>query len=47
MVQKTRIKSELMAVLTPDQKDRMAKFEARRAARFQKHLQQGQAVPNQ
>lgn len=47
MVQKTRIKSELMAVLTTDQKDKMAKFEARRAARFQKHLQQGQAAPNQ
>ena len=41
-VQKARIKSDLMQVLTPDQKDKMAKFEARRQARFQKHLQQGQ-----
>ena len=47
MVQKARIKSELMAVLTPDQKDKMAKFEARRAARFQKHFQQNQAPQNQ
>jgi periplasmic protein CpxP/Spy len=46
MVQKTRIKSELMAVLTPDQKDKMAKLEARRTARLQKHLQQGQVAPN-
>jgi protein CpxP len=45
MVQKARIKSELIALLTPDQKDKMAKFEARRQARFQKHLQQGQAPP--
>ena len=42
MVQKARIKSELVALLTPDQKDKMAKFEARRQARFQKHFQQGQ-----
>jgi Spy/CpxP family protein refolding chaperone len=47
MVQKARIKSELMAVLTPEQKDKMAKFEARRQARFQKHFQQNQAPQNQ
>jgi len=45
MVQKARIKSELVALLTPDQKDKLAKFEARRAARFQKHMQNGQGVP--
>ena len=44
MVQKARIKSELVALLTPDQKAKLAKFEARRAARFQKHMQNGQAV---
>jgi Spy/CpxP family protein refolding chaperone len=47
MVQKVRIKSELMALLTPDQKDKMAKLEARREARMQKHLEQGQAPPSQ
>jgi Spy/CpxP family protein refolding chaperone len=47
MVQKARIKSELMTVLTPDQKDKMAKFQARRLARFQKHFQQGQAAPSE
>jgi periplasmic protein CpxP/Spy len=47
MVQKARIKSELMAVLTPDQKDKMAKLEARRQARFQKHLQQEPAAPTE
>jgi Spy/CpxP family protein refolding chaperone len=46
-VQKARIKSELMEVLTQDQKDKMAKFEAKRQARFQKHAQQGQAAPNE
>jgi len=44
MVQKARIKSELVALLTPDQKAKLAKFEARRAARFQKHMQNGQGV---
>lgn len=52
MVQKARIKSELVALLTPDQKAKLAKFEARRAARFQQHLQNGQgatapAAPNE
>jgi hypothetical protein len=31
-----------MQVLTPDQKDKMAKFEARRQARFQERFQKGQ-----
>jgi Spy/CpxP family protein refolding chaperone len=44
MVQKARIKSELVALLTPDQKAKLAKFEARRAARFQQHMQNGQAT---
>jgi len=47
LVQKARIKSELMAVLTPEQKDKMAKLEARRTARIQKHLQQGPSAPNE
>ncbi len=44
IVQKARIKSELVALLTPEQKDKLAKFEARRAARFQKHMQNGRAT---
>ena len=47
LVQKVRIKSELMAILTPEQKDKMAKLEARRTARIQKHLQQGPSAPNE
>jgi Spy/CpxP family protein refolding chaperone len=39
IVQKARIKSELVALLTPEQKNKLAKFEARRQARFQKHFQ--------
>jgi len=46
IVQKQRIKSELMTVLTQDQKDRLAKFQARRAARLQQHMQGGQAAPS-
>src|SRR5262249_52480980 len=44
-VRKARIKPEMMQVLTPDKKDKMAKFEARRQTRFQKlfHKGQGQA----
>jgi len=44
IVQKARIKSELVALLTSDQKDKLAKFEARRAARFHKHMQNGQVT---
>lgn len=43
MVQKARIKSEMMQVLTADQKAKMAKFTARREQRFQKHLQPTQS----
>ena len=45
LVQKARIKSELVALLTPDQKAKLAKFQARRAARMQKHLQGQSAAP--
>jgi periplasmic protein CpxP/Spy len=45
MVQKARIKSELVALLTPDQKAKLAKFQARRAARMQKHLQGQSTAP--
>ena len=45
IVQKERIKSELMTVLTPDQKDKFAKLQARRQARMQKHLQGEQTAP--
>jgi Spy/CpxP family protein refolding chaperone len=45
IVQKERIKSELMTVLTQDQKDRLAKLQARRQARMQKHLQEAQSAP--
>jgi protein CpxP len=47
MVQKARIKSEMVGVLTQDQKDKMAKFEAKRQARFQKRAQQGQGAPSE
>ncbi len=39
IVQKERVKSEMMAVLTQDQKDKLAKVQARRMARMQKALQ--------
>ena len=45
IVQKARIKSELMGVLTSDQKDKLAKMQARRQARIQKHFQGGQNAP--
>lgn len=45
LVQKARIKSELMAVLTADQKDKLSKLQARRQARMQKHMQAGQNAP--
>jgi Spy/CpxP family protein refolding chaperone len=43
MVQKARIKSELMQVLTPDQKTKLAAFKAKQQARFQQHLQHAPA----
>jgi len=45
IVQKARIKSELMAVLTADQKAKLAKFMDRRQARMLKHLQAPEAAP--
>ncbi len=47
MVQKARIKSELVQVLTADQKAKLATFEARQQARLQKHFQQGEAAPTE
>jgi Spy/CpxP family protein refolding chaperone len=47
MVEKARIKSELMQVLTTEQKAKMAQFEARQQARLQKRLQQVQTAPTE
>lgn len=47
MVQRARIKSELMQVLTPDQKIKMGAFEARKEARLQRRLQGGQNAPGE
>jgi Spy/CpxP family protein refolding chaperone len=51
MVQRARIKSELVQVLTPEQKTKMESFEARQQARFQSHHSGGatanETVPNQ
>ena len=43
MVQKARIKSEMMQVLTADQKTKLATFEARQQARFHRHSGQSSA----
>jgi periplasmic protein CpxP/Spy len=43
MVQRARIKSEMMQVLTADQKTKLAAFEARQQARFQRHFGQAPA----
>lgn len=45
IVQKERIKSEMMTVLTSDQKDKLAKLQARRQARMQKHMHGAQSAP--
>jgi Spy/CpxP family protein refolding chaperone len=45
MVQKARIKSELIQILTADQKTKLATFEGRREARLQKHLERGEVAP--
>ena len=45
IVQKERIRSELMTVLTQSQKDQLAKVQARRQARMQKHLQGAPSAP--
>ncbi len=39
IVQKARIKSEMLQVLTPDQKAKLAKLEARHQQRMQEHMQ--------
>jgi protein CpxP len=44
-VQKTRIHNELFQVLTPDQQAQMKEFEAHRAARMQKHMQNAPPTP--
>jgi periplasmic protein CpxP/Spy len=43
----TRIHSELFQVLTPDQQAKMKEFEARRAARMQKHMQAAPSTPSE
>ena len=40
MVQRARIKAEMVQVLTPAQKTKLAAFEARQQARFQRHFGQ-------
>jgi periplasmic protein CpxP/Spy len=46
-VQKARIQSEMMKVLTPDQKSKLAERQSQRQQRFQQHLQQQPAAPSQ
>jgi Spy/CpxP family protein refolding chaperone len=45
-VQHARIKSEMVSVLTPDQKTKLAQFEAKREQRMQKHMQHMPAPPS-
>jgi len=47
MVRKARIKSELVQILTPEQKTKMAAFEARKEARLQRRLQGGLNAPSE
>jgi periplasmic protein CpxP/Spy len=52
MVQKARIRSEMVHVLTPDQKTKLTAFEAKQQARFQRHFKGAPAAssgepPNQ
>lgn len=44
-VQHARIKSEMMQVLTADQKAKLAQFEAKKEARMQEHMQKHMAPP--
>jgi Spy/CpxP family protein refolding chaperone len=37
-VQHARIKSEMIQILTPDQKTKLAEFEAKKESRMQKHM---------
>jgi periplasmic protein CpxP/Spy len=45
IVQKARIKSELIAVLSPDQKTKLQKFMDRRQSRMMRHLQDAPTAP--
>lgn len=47
MVQKARIKSEMVQVLTPDQKTKLTAFEAKRLARFQRHFKGASSAPSE
>ena len=44
-VQHARIKSEMIQVLTPDQKAKFAQFEARKEARMHEHMKSHMAPP--
>jgi protein CpxP len=44
-VQHARIKSEMLQVLTPDQKTKFTEFQAKREQRMQQHMQHLQAAP--
>jgi len=44
-VQHARIQSEMMQVLTPDQKTKFAQFQAKREQRMQQHMQHMKAAP--
>jgi len=45
-VQHARIKSEMLQVLTPDQKTKFAQLQAKRQQRMQKHMQQAPQPPS-
>jgi periplasmic protein CpxP/Spy len=44
-VQHARIKSEMIQVLTPEQKTKFANFQAKKAARMQEHIQEHMGPP--
>jgi protein CpxP len=45
-VQHTRVASELVQILTPEQKAKLSKFLDRHERRFQKHMQPDQGQPD-
>lgn len=47
IVQKARVKNEIYQILTSEQRAKMAKFEERHAARFQKHMQDAPEPPSE
>jgi Spy/CpxP family protein refolding chaperone len=47
IVQKARVHSEMLQVLTPDQKTKMSQLMDRHEYRFMKHLQEPAPAPNQ